>query len=185
MSKEINDKVILELVSKEIFLLDSSAIIRFEEIFRISSINVFEEVLESSRVHYLVSNDVFRELLNGPRYIDLMKLFSDRVINSEQSTNGEKENRFLIEKDGQVYFTELNKISMTDYGQILLCQNHSELILVANDQKMMKSAGALIGDRVVDINKFLNSLIIAHKDNKNLKQASKVIEKHYKSKRII
>ena len=70
-----------------------------------------------------------------------------------------KENRFLIEENGQIKYIVLNKVSAQDWGQVLLCQNHPELILVSNDRKLLKSAGIILKERVIGINALIDRMI--------------------------
>ena len=76
----------------------------------------------------------------------------------------------LIEENGEVKYIVLNNISATDYAQILICQNHKTLILVANDKKMLKSAIQVIKERrVIGIPALLNWLLVLYPDNGRLK----------------
>ena len=159
MSYDFNAQKIKAVEDKFLFLIDSSAYIRFEELEQLTGINLLKLLHESSKhSYYLLANEVLIELMKSPRIIPI-EPFIEHIINLESAIDKNwKENRFIVEEEGQLKYILLNKISSTDYGQVLLCQNHNQLYLVSNDRKMLKSAAFVIGERCLGINKLLNKL---------------------------
>ncbi len=187
MSYEFNIKRIAELGDKFLYLLDSSAYIRLEELSQMTNCN-FLEMLHtlSKNSYFFLTNEVVVELMNGPR-ICAIETYLEHVINAEVSMDKSwKENRFIIEESGQLKYLILNRISSTDYGQIHLCQNHRKLNLVSNDRKMLKSAKTIIEDRCLGIDKLLDELLkretLLVETINTVKQA---LEKNYAKKIVV
>lgn len=173
MTYDLNNKKLKAINPKKIYLLDSSAYIRYEELYSMSGINLFSILEKITDIEILMTNDVLVELMNGPRVLSA-KFMLDHIINSEGSMDHSlKENRFLFESEGKLSYLTQNMISATDWGQIFLCQNHPELTLVTNDRKQFKSARAVINDRVVGAFSFLELLIDVYRDNMDLKELRK------------
>jgi hypothetical protein len=174
---EENTKLILSTGKKYNFLFDTSTILYFQELYIAFGVNIFKVMEECPNVNFFVINHVLSELMQGKKGISPYQLrrFFNHILNSESSTShNRKENRFLIEEKGEVKYVILNNISATDYAQVLLCQNHRELTLVANDKKMLKSAAQVIKERrVVGIPAMLDRLIHVYPNNKNLKLLKK------------
>lgn len=123
------------------FLLDTSAYTSYEEIFIHTGVFVPEVILESQNFDYFLSNDVIVELMNGPRNDNFLKLAKDRILNAEGAFDKTmKHSMSIIEDDGKLNAINLYKISATDMSQIMLCMNHPDLILVSNDEKLIKNA---------------------------------------------
>ena len=140
MSYDLNVSKLSKFKGKTIFLFDSSTFCRYEELFLYSGINFFEVLGKLDRIIFLLTNEVIVELMNGPRKLH-PKFLLDHIINVEGSMDHSlKENRFLYEKKGKLHYMVLNKVSAVDWNQVLLCQNHSDLVLVTNDRKLLKSS---------------------------------------------
>ena len=95
-----------------------------------------------------------------------------------------KENRFLIEEDGQIKYIVLNKISAQDYNQVLLCQNHPELTLVSNDRKLLKSASLILKERAIGINTFMDRMIELEPKTKEYQTLKEEALKLFKLKKV-
>lgn len=173
MSFDINENKIKKLsnAGKELFLIDSSAFCRFEEVDRISDFSFLTYLKNVSHVHFFVTNEVLMEIANGPRNLNF-SFFNDYMLNAEVSFSPNyKENKFIIEENGILKYVELNKISGQDYGQIHLAQNHPELKIVTNDEKFLKSATSLLGEeRVRTPFNFLEFIINKDPQNHELKK---------------
>jgi len=112
--------------------------------------------------------------------------FINHVLNAESAINADwKENRFLIKDNGQTKYIVLNKISPTDYAQILLCQNHPELVLVVNDRKMLRSGSQIIPERIIGIPALLNRLLDVFPENDRLKTLKNTGEYIFKKKHAL
>lgn len=154
---------------KKIFIIDSSAFCRFEEIQIACGKNILSIMKASSKYTFVILNTVLVELMNGPRSLDL-NFFMNNIVNSEISMDPKwKENRFIIEEDGEIRYVVLNKISAVDYGQISLCQNHPEFSLVTNDEKMLKSASRIIPGRIFGPAGLLDRLLEFDPNNTDIK----------------
>jgi hypothetical protein len=172
-----NRKVLLTKGKKYNFLFDTSTILYFQEMYKHSGVSIFTTLQECPEVNFFVINDVLSELMQGSKGLNPTQLssFFDHVLNAESSMDHDvKENRFLIRDGKDVKYIVLNNISATDYAQVLLCQNHGQLTLVANDKRMLKSAAQVVeGRRVVGIPAFLERLIRIYPDNKRLEALKK------------
>jgi hypothetical protein len=108
-----------------------------------------ELMQNSSKFDYFISNDVVLELMNGPRNFNFLKLVKGKILNAEGSLDhNSKFKSFIIEKNGRLSAIPLYGISAEDYNQILLCQNHAELILISNDIKLIKDATVILDKRI-------------------------------------
>lgn len=127
------------------FLLDTSAYVAFELIYTEVGVFIPELLLESKFFDYFVTNNIIMELMNGPRNNNFLEYFKNKILNVEASFDRTmKHSLNVIEEDGKLSGINLYKISANDMGQIMLCQNYSDLILVANDQKLIKNATVVL-----------------------------------------
>lgn len=182
MSFDINKNLIQKHSSKIIFLIDSSAYCFIEEIEQICGFNVLEIIHNSKRAHFFITNEVFVELMNGPRKLD-PAIYINHLLNVESSMDSDwKENRFLIEENGAIKYVVLNKISSVDYGQILLCQNHPELILVTNDRKILRSSAQIIPGRIYGTPRLVERMLELESTQSSLKIIQATIKSHYEMK---
>lgn len=163
--------------NKSIFLLDGNVFDIFLKIDGIAGFSILDLIKELPEFHFLVTVEVLAELMNAKFWTPNIQYFFEHIINVEGSFNKkEKESRFIIEEDGKLKYIELNKISAQDCNQILLCQNHPELILVSNDKKLIKSARFLIKDRAVTPFGLINVMLKQKPDNKKLQIYKKAAE---------
>jgi len=181
MSYDLNVSKLSKFKGKTIFLFDSSTFCRYEELFLYSGINFFEVLGKLDRIIFLLTNEVIVELMNGPRKLH-PKFLLDHIINVEGSMDHSlKENRFLYEKKGKLHYMVLNKVSAVDWNQVLLCQNHSDLVLVTNDRKLLKSSKVILGDRSFGAASLIYKLLEMYPDDTDLQSLeikSKELFKH-------
>lgn len=180
---EDNSSIIFNSGKKHNFLFDTSTIRYFEEMYRQCGASIFFAMSQMEDVNFFACNEVLSELMNGPGGFNPanFNIFFNHILSSESSMNRDrKENRFLINEDGEVKYIVLNKISATDYAQILLCQNHPELVIVANDRKLIKSGAQVIPSRrVIGIPALLNRLLKIYPDNERIKALKKTGDEMY------
>lgn len=172
MDIDINRNIIAEKGKKYNFLLDTSTIIYLEIIWKKCGANMLMTLEKLPDINFFVTSQVLVELMSGKKGYStgILGDYDGHILNSEGSfVPNWKENRFLIEQDCEVRYIVLNKISDTDYSQILMCQNHLELTLVTNDRKMLKSGvQVILGRRIFGIPAFLEKLIDLYPKNKRL-----------------
>lgn len=184
MSFDYNTQHIGEHKDKKVYLFDTGVFARSEEIASVCGSDFIEIFSKLPEEYFFVTNEVLLELMNGPRTI-LPGFFMKHILNAEGAMDRTlKENRFIIEKDGNLSYIVLNKVSSVDYSQILLCQNHKELILVSNDRKLLKSAAQILPDRVIGFPTLIINLSQKYPSNKPLMYVRKVIDEHYELKNI-
>lgn len=183
---DLNNKVLLESGKKYNFLFDTSAILRFQALYEVCGVSIFKAINECKDINFFILNEVIMELMQGTKSISPTQIggLLNHILNSESSMDrSHKENRFIINEKGQIKYIVLNKVSATDYAQILMCQNHPELTLVSNDKKMLKSAAQVIkGRRVIGIPALLDRLLILYPENERVKTLKKTGDKIFKKK---
>lgn len=166
-----NNQLIKKNKKKLNYLLDTSTILYFQKIWEKCGASIFKSLEELDDATYFICNEVASELISGKNGMQVTQLgpFLGKILNAESSMSRDwKENRFLVEENGEIKYVVLNKISSADYAQILLCQNHPELTLVANDRKMLKSAVLILGNNATGIPGMLSQLIKLHPKDKRL-----------------
>lgn len=172
-----NKQTLLTQGKKYNFLFDTSTILYFQVIHQHCGASIFAAINECPEVNFFVLNDVLSELMQGKKGINPTQLnvFMNHILNSESAMDrNRKENRFLIEEDGEIKYIVLSSISATDYAQVLICQNYTQLMLVANDKKMLKSAAQVLeGRRTLGIPAFLDRLLLLYPENERLKALKK------------
>jgi len=183
---EQNNQTLLTHGKKYNFLFDTSTILYFQKMYEYCGISIFTAIKECTEVDFFILNDVLLELMQGKKGINPthLSLFLNHVLISESSMDrNRKENRFLIEEDGELKYVVLSSISATDYSQVLICQNHTQLVLVANDKKMLKSAAQVLkGRRTLGIPAFLDRLLLLYPHNEMLKELQKTSDKLFEKK---
>lgn len=185
MSFEINNIHISKHKGKDMYLLDSSVFVKSEEMSLSCSIDFIDTLSSLSRECFFISNEVLVELMNGPRQVNI-GYFQNHILNVEGSMDHSlKENRFIIEENGQLKVIKLNKVSIVDYNQIHLCQNHTELILISNDRKQLKSAAQVIPGRVLGLPVLVNKLATKYPANKRISELNNFSKKVYEIKNAL
>lgn len=140
-------------------LIDSSAYLDLYRIGIGTGLHPLNLLAPYDKIDYFFAEAMARELMQGkeginPNTVNMLK----RSLVDEHAVlnHADKENRFLYDsKEGGVRVATLNTMSNVDYGQILLCQNHKELVLLTDDHRMQKSAAALLDRRLMDVENFL------------------------------
>lgn len=156
---EQNDKILAASPAELILLIDSSAFIGMRNIAAAKGAHPINLLNRYPKIDYFFSNSVANEFARGKEGFSpdtfnmIKKSLQDEAVSLDDKA---KDNRHLYEaKDGKVKVAELTKISAVDYGQILLCQNHKQLVLLTNDHNMLKNAAALLDRRVMDVQNLL------------------------------
>ena len=147
----------------ETFVLDTNVVIRVWA----ERPQLFDAIEQTPGLDYRVMNDVVLELLKkdsneffpqmSPRYQQLVR----HLVHSPGSLSEKpfKENRFLTQQGDDIEVVIGNKVSATDFLQVLLCQNNSTFILVTEDTKVLKSAKRVLPEsRVLNYEAFLEAL---------------------------
>lgn len=179
MSIEANKQLLSRFQSRPLYLFDNSIFGVSEHIARQIKINFVELFEEVKPETFFVSNEVMAELMNGPRNVNY-GFFHGRVLNVEGSFDrARRENRFVVKEDGEFKVITLNKISSTDYNQILLCQNHPELVLVSNDRKLLKSAASIVPLQVLGLYNILKQISSDFPVNDGVSKILSIVQNHY------
>lgn len=181
MSLGNNRDRIEKYAGKTIYLFDTGVFARSEEIQKFCGINFVDVFKKLPNEHFFISNEVLCEISNS-RNLNY-DYFLNHLLNAEGSMDPNwKENRFLFEENGEIKIVVLNKVSRTDYMQVLLCQNHEELILVSNDRKLLKSAVQVIPGQVLGVPVLVERLRRKYSDIKELEMIGNTLKQIYKLK---
>lgn len=168
---------------KRCWLIDTSVYCRFEEAASLCGVDLFEVIDTLPNEEYFFLNNALIELANGPRsQMDVLRRFIDHMICAEGGGDPtHKENRFLIEEEGEVRYVVLNKVSNTDWMQINTAQNYTSLLLVSNDTKMIRSASYVLPGRAYGTQSFLSKLLEANPTHSGLKTINSQCELMFRS----
>lgn len=149
-----NDKILAENKAELILLIDSSAYLSMQDIALNTGIHLLSLLVNYPKVDYYFANAVANELIRGKEGLNantlnmLKKTLHDEAIGDFN----EKDGRTLYRaKDGSIRVASLTSISGVDSSQILLCQNHQQLVLLTNDHKMLKNGAAVLDNRLMDV----------------------------------
>lgn len=183
---EENNKVLQVYGNKYNFLFDTSTILYFQTMYQHCGASIFKAIADCPEVNFFVLNDVVSELMQGSKGLNPTQIqsFLNHILSSESSMDRDrKENRFLVKENGEVKYIVLSSVSATDYAQILVCQNHTQLVLVANDKKMIKNAAQVLnGRRTLGIPAFLDRLLVLYPNNERLIALKKTGEELFSQK---
>lgn len=158
-----------------VYLLDANIVDIFEQVAQNTGVDLFDLIDRKNGRTFMFTNDVGVELMNRPKSFD-PRVFQDHLINSSGGMAG-KENRFLIEEEGEVRVAYGTLVSSEDWGQILACQNHDRFKLVTNDVKLGRNAIRVIGEsRIKTPHSLLLELMEQDPNNEELKKAFQYIE---------
>ena len=149
---EYNDRIISDNSAHLKLLIDSSAFISFKNIEAEAGTNPLQLIDKNPNIDYFFAVAMINELIKGREgfNFETQSMFK-KALHDETSSTDDKESRHLYtDKDGNIKFANLTKISVVDYGQILLCQNHTNLVLLTDDHRMQKNSGALLDRRLMD-----------------------------------
>src|SRR3990167_10833526 len=112
-----NNQTLLTLGKKYNFLFDTSTILYFQVMHQHCGASIFTAINDCPEVNFFVLNDVLSELMQGEKGINptQLNLFMNHILNSESAMDrNRKENRFLIEENGEIKYIVLSSISATD-----------------------------------------------------------------------
>lgn len=177
---EHNDTVLAASRGDLILLIDSSA---YEEIQRLANETGYHAlnfiIHRYPKIDFFFSADVFQELnarglsINAPN-IASRALWSEAVSIDPKS----KVNLGLYNsKDGQIKSYKHNNISQADQNQILLCQNHLQLVLLTCDHKLLRSAAPVLPKRIMDLQNLFELLV--NTENPYLRKMWQELSDHY------
>ena len=177
---EHNDTLLAQSRGELILLIDSSV---YEEIQRIANETGAHALnfifYRYPKIDFFFSADVFREL--NARGISPNALnIASRALRAEgvsTDPSSKVDQGLYNSTDGQTKSYKHNKISQADHSQIVLCQNHLELVLLTNDHKLLRSAATVLPRRVMDLQSFLEMLI--NTENPYLKKVWQELLDHY------
>lgn len=155
---EENDRRIREGGGQFNLLIDSSVYHEFTKLENEIGINPLDLFGKYPHVKFFFTHSMINENIKGRMGFthEAVWMFK-HSLQDEGAFIDEKESRFLYnDKDGNIRTVVMNNISVIDYSQILLTQNHQDLILLTNDHRMLKSAGALLNGRLMDLPNLLD-----------------------------
>ncbi len=149
---EENDSKIVDTGGVLNLLIDSSA---YQELNKIADVMgqhplILIEAYPKIQI-FFTSAMINENIRGGVGFNGETQWMFKHSLQDEGSFSG-KEAVFLYNhEDGSIQTVKMNNISGVDYGQILLAQNHKNIVLLTNDHGMLKSAGALMGGRIMDV----------------------------------
>lgn len=158
-----------------IYLLDGNIVDIFEYVLNHTRVDLFEEIEKQEGYTFMFTSGVAAELMNRPGSID-MNIIKHHIINTSGSSSSKKENRFIIEEDGESRVAFGNMVSIVDWEMVLLCQENKRLMLVTNDYGLTKNALRAIGEnRTKTIYSLLNELSENQSNDGPVKKAIKCL----------
>ncbi len=149
---EENDRIIADVGGKLNILVDSSA---YQELSKIADATgqhplILMEAYPKIKI-FFTSGMINENIRGSLGFNGETKWMFKHSLHEEGGFSG-KESVFLYNhENGSIQTIKMNNISGVDYGQILIAQNHKNLVLLTNDHGMLKSAGALMGGRIMDV----------------------------------
>jgi hypothetical protein len=152
---EENDKKLAASKAYLKMLVDSSAFLSLQDIGAGTGIHPLNIIEENPNLDYFFTSAVANELIKSreglnPNTLNILKKSLRDEMTSGES--GHKEARTLYKaKDGSIKVATLTAVSGVDQGQILLCQNHRDIVLLTNDHRMLKNAAAVLDNRLMDV----------------------------------
>jgi hypothetical protein len=150
-------------------MVELFALVAYKNLVEVTGVDLFAEIVSKPGRTYMFTNEVAVELVNRPQGLDGALLIG-HMINSSGGTI-QKENRFLVEEDGEVKIGYGNMVSPEDWSQVITCQNHKRLKLVTNDVNLGKNALRAIGqDRTKTVHSLVAELMEADPNNRALQK---------------
>lgn len=158
---EENDQRIKERGGQFNLLIDSSVYHEFSKLEEEIKINPLDLLMKYPNVRFFFAQSMINENIRGRMGFTAEAAWMfESSLQDEGAFMEQKESRFLYnDKNGNIRTVIMNNISTIDYSQILLVQNHQDLILLTNDHKMLKSAGALLSGRLMDLPNLLDFFV--------------------------
>jgi len=177
---EHNDAVLAASQGELILLIDSSA---YEEIQRLANETGYHAlnfiVRRYPKIDFFFSADVFREL-NARGLSPNAPNIATRALQPEGVSidpNSKVSIGLYNAADGQIKSYKHNNISQADQNQILLCQNHLQLVLLSNDHKLLRSAAPVLPNRIMDLQNLFELLV--NTENPHLRKMWQELHDHY------
>lgn len=177
---EENDKRITKAGGEMNFLIDSSVYHDMNDIESRTGYHPLDLIVNYPKVKFFFTQSMINENVRGRMgFTDEAVWMFQHSLQDEGSFSG-KESRFLYnDKDGNVRTITMHNISGEDYNQILVAQNHQDLVLVTNDHKVLKSGGALLSSRIADLPNLIQFFARETHDNPRLKAKWEAVERDY------
>lgn len=177
---EHNDEILAASHGELILLIDSSAYGEIQRLANEAGYHALNFIINRyPKIDFFFSADVFRELNarglspNAPNIA--RKALHEEGMSIDPSV---KVNLGLYNStDGRIKSYKHNNISQADQNQILLCQNHLELVLLANDHKLLRSAAPVLPNRIMDLQNFFELLV--NTENPHLRKMWQELYDHY------
>jgi len=164
---EENDKILSNNSADVILLIDTNTYLDMNKIAEITGYHVLNFLKRYPHIDYYFSFGMIKEILANPKGLDPnIGNMGQRALNEETFYLSSeaikiKSSEVLYNSiDGRIKQISLNNISATDHAEILLCQNHPQLLLVTTDKKMMKTAAPLLDRRLTDLQGLLEFLAL-------------------------
>ena len=165
-----NDKRLAESKAELKILIDSSAFLSLRDIATATGTHPLNLLIAYPNIDYFFASAMLNELARGKEGFsqEIMGMYWKSLQDEMVGAEGLKDARHLYStKGGSTRTVTLTKISGVDSGQILLCQNHKDLVLLTNDHKMQKNAAALLDRRLMDVLNLLE--LMSETPNKKLR----------------
>lgn len=154
---EENDKRIKEAGGELNLLIDSSVYHELNKIEAEIGINPLDLLGHHPKVKFFFTQSMINENIRGKMGFGGEAAWMFHHSLQDEGAFMGKESRFLYnDASGNIRTVTMNNISPEDYSQILIAQNHENLVLVTNDHRMLKSAGALLSNRLMDLPNMLD-----------------------------
>lgn len=177
---EDNDRILDASQGELILLIDSSAYGEIERLASETGYHALNFIINRyPKIDFFFSADVFRELNasgispNAPNIA--RKALHEEGMTLDPTT---KVNLGLYNAtDGRTKSYKHNNISQADQNQILLCQNHLELVLLTNDHKLLRSAAPVLPNRIMDLQNLFELLV--NTENPHLRKLWQDLHDHY------
>jgi predicted nucleic acid-binding protein len=177
---EDNDATLAASQGELILLIDSSA---YEEIRRLANETGYHAlnfiIRRYPKIDFFFSADVFREL-NARAVSPNVFNMANRALQAEGASIDPRSKVDLglyNATDGTIKSYKHNKISQVDQSQILLCQNHLELVLLTTDHKLLRSAAPVLPNRIMDLQNLFELLV--NTENPHLSKMWQELSDHY------
>lgn len=149
---EENDRKIAERGGSLNLLIDSSVYHEMQKVEDNTGLHPLDLLEKYPKIQVFFTDAMINENIRGKMGFggEASWLFGHSL--RDEGVFSGKEARFLYNhEDGTTKVITMNNISAVDYGQILVAQNHKNLTLLTHDHRMLKSAGALLSSRLMDL----------------------------------
>jgi hypothetical protein len=176
---EENDKRISEAGGDLNLLIDSSVYHELNKIETEIGLNPLDLLDYYPKVKFFFTHSMVNENIRGKMGFGSEAMWMFRHSLQDEGAFTGKESHFLYnDTSGNIRTVIMNNISAEDYSQILMAQNHENLVLVTNDHRMLKSAGALLSNRLMDLPTLLDFFAI-ETPNEILRKKWTTVRDHY------